>query len=131
MQQVSKGATSDLIMTLKEKQTLASPYFLFQFICEGSNKEVVFIAADISGYTERFNKFSIIESATPNPTQGEVTLEEGIHEYRVYEQLSSTNLIVGNAYNQTPLEVGLVKVTGTPTDNFKTPTYNDTFKWKS
>ena len=72
------------------------------------------LASDLSGYTDRFNKFVITESATEVLTSGTVTLKPtGIWNWEVYEQISSTNLNVNAADNQVPLESGQAKVTGT------------------
>jgi hypothetical protein len=130
MQQIARGANSILVMTLNEKQTLANPTFLFRFINEAANTEKCFISTDLSSYPERYNRFLITEvSSGENLTSGVVTLTEGIHEYRVYEQTSTTNLLWQMADNQTPLEIGLAKVTGTPSTAFTHNHSTTTFKW--
>ncbi len=60
---LTKGATSQIILTLKEKQTLSAPNYLFVFTHRGSNIEVKFVilnAADTSAFKDRFNQFSIV-----------------------------------------------------------------------
>lgn len=133
MLKITRGTSSTIVVTLKEKQTLANPTFLFRFISEGRNVEKAFIAADIatSSQKERFNKFSIVESAVENLTNGVVSLTEGIYEYQVFEQTSTTNLDYRLADNLNPVEIGLAKVTGTPTDTFKRRDYSDTFTWRT
>lgn len=77
------------------------------------------LGPDLSGYTDRFNKFVITESSTEVLTSGTVELKPtGIWYWEVYEQLSGTNLNVNACDNQTPLESGEAKVTGT-TDTVK------------
>lgn len=85
---LTKGSTSQIILTLKEKQTLSAPNYLFVFTHRGSNIEVKFVilnAADTSGFKDRFNQFSIVT----NTYFG--TQDSGEWEYQIYEQTSTTN----------------------------------------
>lgn len=85
---LTKGATSEIILTLKEKQTLSVPNYLFIFTHRGSNIEVKFVLlnnADTSTHKDRFNSFSIVTN-TYFQTQ-----DSGEWEYEIYEQTSPTN----------------------------------------
>jgi hypothetical protein len=85
---LTKGSTSQIILTLKEKQTLSAPNYLFVFTHRGSNIEVKFVilnAADTSSFKDRFNQFSIVTN-TYFATQ-----DSGEWEYQIYEQTSPTN----------------------------------------
>jgi hypothetical protein len=85
---LTKGSTSQIILTLKEKQTLSAPNYLFVFTHRGSNIEVKFVilnAADTSSFKDRFNQFSIVT----NTYFG--TQDSGEWEYQIYEQTSPTN----------------------------------------
>jgi hypothetical protein len=85
---LTKGSTSQIILTLKEKQTLSAPNYLFVFTHRGSNIEVKFVilnAADTSSFKDRFNQFSIVT----NTYFG--TQDSGEWEYQIYEQTSTTN----------------------------------------
>jgi hypothetical protein len=65
--------------------------------------------ANTSNYTSRYDKFSLIENTTENPTAGQISLyEAGQYSYRVWEQSSSSNLNPANA--GTLLESGIVVV---------------------
>ncbi len=80
---LTKGATSQIILTLKEKQTLSAPNYLFVFTHRGSNIEVKFVLLnnqDTSTYKDRFNQFSIVT----NTYFG--TQDSGEWEYQIYEQ---------------------------------------------
>jgi len=91
---LTKGATSQIILTLKEKQTLSAPNYLFVFTHRGSNIEVKFVilnAADTSAFKDRFNQFSIVT----NTYFG--TQDSGEWEYQIYEQTSTTNTNPANA----------------------------------
>lgn len=86
---LTKGSTSQsFIVTLNEKKTLASPYYLFVFKSTTGRDEVKFIidsSSDLSAYPDRFNKFTIdVSSRFPNAMIGQYT-------YDVYEQTSSIN----------------------------------------
>jgi hypothetical protein len=85
---LTKGATSEIILTLKEKQTLASPNYLFVFTHRGSNVEVKFVllnAADTSTHKDRFNQFSLVTNTYF------ANYDSGEWEYEIYEQTSSSN----------------------------------------
>lgn len=86
-------------VTLTEKVTLPSPFFLFAFEnCQG--KTFFYCTAlDTSSYPERFNKFSLtVVSGTPDANAGELKLEiGGQYNYTVYEQEDADNLDPDNA----------------------------------
>ena len=86
---LTKGATSQIILTLKEKQTLSTPNYLFYFKGRGSNKEVKFVvlnASDTSAYKDRFNQFSIVTNTYFSNYQ------DSEWDYKIYEQTSTSNL---------------------------------------
>lgn len=128
MLQLNKGQANTIVVTVTEKQTLSSPYYLIVFISEGQNVENSCIVTDTSSYTGRYNQFVVTESSTESRTTGTLSLVEGLHEYRIYEQSSSSNLSSSNA--TTLLETGLAKVIGTQQDSIATATYSETFVWR-
>jgi hypothetical protein len=81
-------------LTLSEKVTISNPTFLFEFINNQGQIKSYFIAADSSGYPDRFNLFAItLVAATPDQLLGEVVLNIGDeYTYNVYQQESTTNL---------------------------------------
>lgn len=110
-----KATANEVILTLTEKVTLSSPYFLFEFINSESKEKKYCIAADTSAYPERYNKFTITEKTSPTPTSGEVTLSlPGFWHYNVYEQSSSSNLDPDSATGV--VETGISKVFGDVAD---------------
>lgn len=112
MIRIVKGELSnDLILTLTEKQTLTNPYFLFYLTHDMTGASASFISEDISDYPDRYNEFIVSEKSNPDRTAGEVELiHDGSYTYKVYEQISSTNLLPELATNQSPLEIGKLKV---------------------
>jgi hypothetical protein len=120
---LTKGQTSDVIVTLKEKQTLAAPNYLFYFINRSSNDEVAFLKlnnTDISTHKDRYNKFSI--NATTyfsNQLAGEWT-------YYIYEQASTSNLDPALAAGL--LETGILRLDDSSTFEFTEYETNNTFK---
>jgi hypothetical protein len=112
MQLITRGTNSTIIFTLKEKQTLTNPYFLFELKYRGDGTTTkTFIASDTSTYTDRYNEFLVTEVNAGGEilTSGTINLQNvGEWHYRIFEQTSSTNLIVANAVNE--LENGIVKV---------------------
>jgi hypothetical protein len=118
-----KGQTSDVIVTLTEKQTLTAPNYLFYFINRTSNDIVAFVKlnnTDTSAYKDRFNKFSI--NATTffsNKLSGEWT-------YYIYEQASTSNLNPDLATSL--LETGILRLSDSTTFEFTEYETNNTFK---
>lgn len=109
---INRGQANIVVLTLKEKQTLSSPVFLFVFQNELTRQFKRFIAADVSGYTDRYNRFTITESDSESVLTGTVQLKPtGFWRYWVYEQTSTTNLEASQATSE--LERGKVNVRGT------------------
>lgn len=128
MIKITRGQANVVVITLKEKTTLANPKYLFVFKNDQTNVEAKFIAADTSNYTDRYNKFTITEKTTsPNPLTGEVTLSlDGFYTYTIYEQTSSTNLNPANATGV--VETGKVQVfQAAVTDHTYSPDSNITY----
>jgi hypothetical protein len=102
---LTKSSTSNIILTLTEKQTLTAPNYLFWFKSRGTNQEVKFVVlnnADVSPHKERYNEFNI----TTNTYFG--SSPEGDWEYKIYEQTSTTN--VNPALATSLLEVGIMRL---------------------
>jgi hypothetical protein len=86
---LTKNETSTIILTLKEKQTLTTPNYLFWFKSRGTNQEVKFVvlnAADLSPHKERYNEFDIVVNTYFEDSP------EGDWEYKIYEQTSTSNV---------------------------------------
>lgn len=119
---LTKGATSQIILTLKEKQTLSAPNYLFVFTHRGSNIEVKFVilnAADTSAFKDRFNQFSIVT----NTYFG--TQDSGEWEYQIYEQTSTTNTNPANATGL--LETGIMRLSESTSFTYTKHQPNNTF----
>lgn len=112
---INKGQTQTMVMTLTEMSTLTSPTYLFCFTSDITGNSVNFIAHDISPVVERYNEFTITETTGTNIlTSGTITLSPtGTWSYKVLEQTSTTNLNPLLADNQTPVEIGQIRVIGT------------------
>lgn len=98
---LTKGVTSNIVVTLTEKQLLTAPNYLFIFTGRTTNTEVKFIllnAADVSQYKQRYNKFNI-----SNTLFSTAKIEQYI--YNIYEQTSTTNL---NPQGLNLLETGIM-----------------------
>ena len=119
---LTKGATSQIILTLKEKQTLSAPNYLFVFTHRGSNIEVKFVilnAADTSSFKDRFNQFSIVT----NTYFG--TQDSGEWEYQIYEQTSTTNINPANATGL--VETGIMRLNESTSFTYTKHQPNNTF----
>lgn len=88
MIKLTKGTTSTIYVTLKEKQTITNANFLFVFESRSTNEKVKFIllnSADQSQYKDRYNQFAIVVNTYF------ADYEEGWFKYTAYEQASTTN----------------------------------------
>jgi len=101
----TKNTSSEIVLTLTEKQTLTSPNYLFWFKSRGTNQEVKFVVlnnADTSSHKERYNEFTISVNTYFEDSP------EGDWEYKIYEQTSTTNLNPSLATSL--LEVGIMRL---------------------
>ena len=129
MLKVTRGQSNSVVFTLTEKTTLSSPYFLVVFNNLATNELVYAICPDTSTQTTRYNLLTIIESNTSIPLSGQVKLVEGIYQYKVYEQTSSSNL--DPSLSTSLVETGLLKSTTTATSSFIDNTYTEEFVWQN
>jgi len=102
---LTKGNTETVIFTLKEKQTLASPNYLFVFENRSTKSVIKFVklvADNTSTYKDRFDKFSIkVNNYFSREDSGEWL-------YYIYEQASATNINPESA--TTMLEEGIMRL---------------------
>jgi hypothetical protein len=115
MIQINKGQSNTVALTLTEKVSLDNPFFLFEFKNDQTKESTFFIAADISTEKSRYNKFIITEKSNPDNLNGEVSLSTGFHKYIIREQDNNTNIDPDQSGEI--VEIGKVKVIGTPTTN--------------
>lgn len=108
---ISRNSANTVALTLNEKGT--ATYYLFKFQSDNTEAVEYCVATDSSLYPNRYNLFSITETASPNNLSAEVELTtEGQWRYWVYANSSASNL---DPTGLTELESGIVKVTGTST----------------
>ena len=101
MLQITKGETKNWYLTLTEKVTVSPVYFLFSFTHRLTYTKTNVLLTDISSYTERYNKFAVIEGTTFDIYSGE-------YDYKVYAQTSPSNTDPSLADEL--VEQGLLKV---------------------
>lgn len=137
MIQIIKGQANTVVVTLKEKQTLTNPDFLFELTNDqgGTVTRKLFTADDISSFNDRYNKFVITDSTTELPLQGQMNFTPaGYWSYTIYEmaQASPNDLDPDNAVKV--LETGKAEVIdNTPStdvefdedDNINNTTFNE------
>jgi hypothetical protein len=114
---INKSAANDVYVTLKENQTITSPYYLFKFTNEATKEIKYCYLVDDSAYTDRYNHFTLTEGTN-------VTLNgDGFYRYEIYE----SNDQVASTAGKNRLEDGIVRVVGTITNTWVEHTHNDTF----
>lgn len=74
---------------------------------------------DTSSYTYRYNKFSIVDMASPDPLLGQIDLPEGQYIYNAYEVSTPTTTKPSSGL----LEIGVCRVVGTSETEY---THEDT-----
>jgi hypothetical protein len=116
MLQINKAETKTWYLTLTEKTTISNPTYLFSLTHRLSNVSYNFILNDTSSYVDRYNAFELTEGTT-------VTLDAGEYEYKIYAQISTTNLNPELANEL--VEQGLVKVDFDVTRTQYTVTLNE------
>lgn len=95
---IIKGQANTVVLTLSEKTTITNPVYLFEFTNVSTNDVKTFIAQDVSINKLRYNEFTITENVTENLLNGTVSLLDNDYLCNVYEQSSTTNLVVANAH---------------------------------
>ena len=100
---VTKQDSEYWYVTLTEKVTISNPYFLFSMKCRQTDAFKNFLLTDTSTFKERYNKFLFDEGVSDAKT-----LEVGEHEYKIYAQISSSNLNPSLADEL--VETGILKV---------------------
>ena len=95
---LQEDTVNQVIVTLQEKTTLDTPFYLFVFKNDTTNEEKIFTASDISTNIIRYNEFDIEVTTGPeNLLTGVVNMDpSGYWKYTIYEQVSPTNLDVDN-----------------------------------
>jgi hypothetical protein len=93
---LNKGAiTQNVALSLKEKTTLASPIYLFEFISDSTSTSNTCICQDVSevgAKRNRANLFNITEGVDDRLNSSLILFNEGRYRYIVREQVSTTNL---------------------------------------
>ena len=100
---ITKQDSTYWYVTATENVTISNPYFLFSIKSRLTDTTKNFILTDVSTHIERYNKFLFDEGIDDAKT-----LEIGEHEYKIYAQISSTNLNPNNADEL--VESGILKV---------------------
>jgi hypothetical protein len=86
MLKILKDSTSILIVTVTELTTVSPVYYLFEFEHEQSFLKYYCILDNISLATERYDEFELVDGVDLNFDY------DGYYTYRIYQQISSTNL---------------------------------------
>jgi hypothetical protein len=111
---INKNSSNEVVLTLSEKTSIVGATYLFEFINDATKETKLFISQDYSNNKERFNIFNIIETSTEVPLTGRVSLAVGNWKYNIYQQTSTTNLVVANSGAK--VENGRVDVVGTDSE---------------
>jgi len=88
---ITKNTTNYLTLTLSERTEIENGYFLFVLKSKFEKGETrVFNSINTSTHKKRYDRFSVVETTSPDNTDGEVNLFKGEWDYFVYESESQT-----------------------------------------
>lgn len=116
---IEKNSVNPIVLTLSESSRLNDPFYLFSFRNEFilGSEPIFFTTPDTSDYTNRYNKFELVEASSGSTTGGTavaLSLVSGQYEYKVYESLTET-LDVSETTGRV-LESGRMVVAGDPNE---------------
>lgn len=112
---LTKGTTNNFVCTLYELTTIQqNAGYLFEFESNQTKEKYYTVLTDISTNISRYNEFNLIENKVEDPVNGQILLgSAGYYNYKVYEQLSSTNLDPTNIVVVGVVEEGKMKLIDT------------------
>lgn len=109
MLKIQKDQANNITVTLSENTTIAPVYYYLETISKANNvSKAVYLGADSSTNTERYNRFTITEASTDDLDNGQINLASGRYDYKAWEcsaQDFTTKVSV--------VESGLIVVDGT------------------
>lgn len=123
---INKNSSNEVLPTLYELTTLSPVYYLFEFENDQTKEKYYCIPTELSTELLRYNKFNIVDTASPVALNGQVNLPVGNYTYRVYEQSSSTNLDP-TGLNQVERDICQVKDSSTFTNTTYSPDLENTY----
>jgi len=88
---INKNSNNNFIATLYELSQLSNPYYLFEFESDQTKTKYYNVIADVSTNKPRYNEFNLLEGTDPFNNEFELG-SPGFYNYRVFEQVSSSNL---------------------------------------
>lgn len=113
---ISKGNINELIVSVTEKTTLSAPV---NYLWEFKNKDTklnYYCIAQVNIFYGHQEQFLIEEKTSPNNLVGQINLPKGDYLFKIYQQVSSTNVdpkLTTSSTFEPYVEIGLVTVTGT------------------
>lgn len=107
---LTKNASTIFVATLWEKTTITSPVYLFEFKNDLTKTDYYCIMSDTSTNIDRYNKFTFTEGVNDALNGSLILGNGGYYEYRVFEQVSTTNL---DPSGLTIVETGKMKLIDT------------------
>jgi hypothetical protein len=132
------GANNNVIMTLSENVTIASPVYLCELTNQQSLDKSYLLLSDSSNYKQRYNKVGIFVSSDPNcdTLAGEVCLtNSGFYDYKVYECTTPATFNEASDFIQNiqgTLETGLMwLIPSATTDDIYEPDNTDTIIYQN
>jgi hypothetical protein len=99
---INKNSSNSIVDYLYSVTTISSVKYLYEFINQNTKAKSYCIPVELSTELQAYNKFTMVDTTSPNPLTGQINLEPGTYEYNVYQQTSTTNL--------NPSAVGTTKI---------------------
>lgn len=88
---INKDTVNDLVVTVSERITLSSPFYLFVLQSKFNSTEYrYFNAVNISNNKIRYDEFLVTETTGASYSNAEVDLFTGEWDYKIYESVTKT-----------------------------------------
>ena len=119
---IIKASSTVVCPTLVEKSILPAASRLYIWVITNDATQVKYYvtATEESTELQRYNKFTLIETANPDPLNGEIELPTGGYKYEIYEKSNQVMLGDLSLINYTILtlvEQGILKCNDTAVEN--------------
>jgi len=111
MIKLTQSASTNVVLSLQEVTTLATPYYVFEFTSDDTGVSKVFTGVDISTNIARYNEFVIELNSVEDLNNSIIDLPlKGFYKYKIYSTAVLNDLDLANVTEL--VESGKVYVDG-------------------
>jgi len=106
---ITKGQLNTVDLSLYQKTSEQTPYFLFVFSNLGKVGQIKVCTSTANvGFWGRYARFEITEKTNPTLTNSQIELQPGLYNYKIYSKgVNNTTIPTDD-----PIETGMARITG-------------------